>query len=296
MCKKLGIVAVIFVYCVGHQVCAHEGQQQREHERFYQQVLPNWHACNEGEFAACDRALASPMLVPGDRQRLIDARTAILDRQRQEARIRAENKPYDRDFDLERLRETAQVESLERERKRRRDVAESLRRQQEQQRPAEIQAESAAYDGCHSYDPAACNAALPSVNAGAHDRPQVLAWRATAQDFEDSRTACQKGSVSDCDLALASPLANDLAREALANWRAVASPMHQIPVNVTETGSIEVSTGQSPPVFTLVAAAIAAVLGFAFSVHRFMRFARHGYVHCMARLRRPTQPAMGEMT
>lgn len=320
-------------------------QQQRENERAYQHMLPNWHACHNGELAACDRALASPMLGAEDRQRLYESRAAILDRQRQEARIQAETKARERDLEIERLRQKAEVEAQDRQRQQaealrlqrqqeqeqeqrrlaeaqqreaeRQQAWEQTRRQQEleQQRQAEIQAFTAAHDRCRSYDVTACDTAVASPHASPQNRSQLLAWRASAQDFESHRVACKTGSIPECDAALASPVANEAVREALIEWRAMASPIRRTLAYATETGSIAASNVRALPVSTLVMTAVAGLVGLALLlvmrrthavpvavsaaapvnqipqpsrlVHRLTRKARHVYVRSLANFRRP---------
>ena len=67
----------------------------------------------------------------------------------------------------------------------------------------------------------------------------------------------------ECDVALVSPVANEASREALTEWRAMASPMQRTLAYVTETGSIAASTVRALPVSTLVMTTVASLLGLA---------------------------------
>lgn len=179
-------------------------QQQRDHNRAYKQLLPNWHACFGGDVAACDRALSSAILSFEDRQQLLAARAGTIERVRHE--------------------------EAERER-----VAEQQRRAAAQaQRDAEVER---SYARCQNFDAGGCEAVLASPHADTSQRTQVMGWKASAHDYETWHRECQNGSVSACDQALASPVATEPAQADLRRWRSAISPVNRLVALVAVGGS-----------------------------------------------------------
>lgn len=163
------------------------------------------------------------------------------------------------------------------------EQADRFRRERvaEEQRLAELRAFLTAQSGCARLDLAACQIALASPQATAGDRTRVLAWRASALDFETYRTACQTGSVGACEAALASPALIAGQRQLLERWRDEASPRHRAGALLSEAaGSIQsvtatiVTSLRNLPVSTRIASAIAVVLAVSLAV--MMHRARHG--------------------
>ncbi len=210
--------------------------ERREHDRLYQALLPDWHACHGGDLDACDRALASPALGDQDRTRLLNSRAALIARKHEE-----------------------EARAIAAAREREQEEAERVRaeREAEERRVAELRAFASDHEACRRYAISSCDAALAFARATPEDRSQLLAWRSIAQTFDDNRTACQAGSVAACDTALASPTADAQSSALLREWRAEASPVNRTLAYVSEAGTAAATAITDVPAVTYAVMALA---------------------------------------
>jgi tetratricopeptide (TPR) repeat protein len=141
------------------------------------------------------------------------------------------------------------------------------KRDEEEQRLAELRSFASYRAACQRYDIEACNVALRSLHATPQDVSHLSGWRDVGRRFRADRDACRLGSAPACGDALASPAVTDGERPLLNAWRAAASPYHRALASLSTYGDA-IATGvtdaitmvRNLPTSTHVAGGIAAIL------------------------------------
>jgi hypothetical protein len=113
---------------------------------------------------------------------------------------------------------------------------------------------------CRSYNVIACDAVIYSSFATSAERDSARSSMATAILFAQSQTDCRNGSASACDVALASPAADNTSRAELSRRRSEISSLNRAAAATLSFGRWANASIKELPSSTLVVGAIAAVL------------------------------------